>query len=112
MHRTIKGIQEEALLLLKKSPLPGNIRQLQNMIERAFIFCETDYLCEADLELASPLPTSDPVELPSGSRSLKELERQAIIASLNRWDGNRTRAAMELGLTRRTLINKIKEYGL
>ncbi len=46
------------------------------------------------------------------ARSLKEMEEDAIIRALHRWEGNRTRAAEELGISRRTLINKIAEYGL
>jgi two-component system response regulator AtoC len=46
------------------------------------------------------------------ARSLKELEVEAIIRALHRWEGNRTRAAEELGISRRTLINKIAEYRL
>jgi two-component system response regulator AtoC len=45
-------------------------------------------------------------------KSLKELEQEAIIRSLHRWEGNRTRAAKELGISRRTLINKISEFQL
>ena len=47
-----------------------------------------------------------------GTLSLKELERSAIISALQRWEGNRTKASEELGISRRTLISKIKEYDI
>jgi Transcriptional regulator containing PAS, AAA-type ATPase, and DNA-binding domains len=54
--------------------------------------------------------TEKEVALDMGAVSLREMEKQAIIRSLRRWEGNRTRAAEELGISRRTLITKIAEY--
>ena len=60
-------------------------------------------------------PKAEPVREASGyeeGMSLKEVERQVIEKALRRWEGNRTKAANELGITRRTLITKIEEYNL
>ena len=62
-----------------------------------------------------PGEATTPGTLPSGtltSGTLKENERNLVVAALSRWEGNRTRAAAELGITRRTLLNKIREFGL
>ena len=108
LGKKIEGVDPEALQSLNSYSFPGNVRELENIIERAIIFADTDNLKQKDLNL-SRKPDSSP--LPE-TRTLSDLERQAIIDSLHRWEGNRTRAAKELGITRRTLFNKLKEYGL
>ncbi len=55
---------------------------------------------------------SETPAIPAEAKSLKDVEVDAIIRALHRWEGNRTRAAQELGISRRTLINKIAEYDL
>ncbi len=106
MGKTIRQISEEALTLLKSYSYPGNVRELENLIERAFIFSPSDTIEKSALDI--PTGTSPSFE-PS---TLKALERDAIERALHRWEGNRTKAAEELGITRRTLLNKIKEYRL
>ncbi len=106
MGKTIRQVSPDALRLLKSYSYPGNVRELENIIERAFIFSSSD-----TIETAS-------IDIPTGTRpafepsTLKALERNAIEKALHRWEGNRTRAAEELGITRRTLLNKIKDYHL
>ena len=72
------------------------------------IFAESDTLGLPDLALpqAGRLPSSP------APATLDGLERKAIIAALQRWEGHRTRAAAELGISRRTLLNKIRQYGI
>ena len=75
------------------------------------IFAEGAVLEARDIDLpAAALPAAPAAELPP--QTLASVERRAISASLQRWQGNRTRAAEELGIGRRTLQNKIREYGL
>jgi two-component system response regulator AtoC len=106
LGKAVRAIAPEALEALRSYPFPGNVRELENLLERAMIFAEGDALGLSDLALpraARPLPSP---------ATLDGLERQAIIAALQRWEGHRTRAAAELGISRRTLLNKIKQYGI
>lgn len=109
MGRSVPGISVEAVGKLKAYSFPGNIRELENLIERAVILSEEGELTAADFML--PGPSAPPVKAPA-SGTLRELERQVIIDSLARWEGRKTKAADELGIDRKTLFNKIKEYGL
>jgi len=109
-HRLGKGVQTvdpQGLEQLQRYSFPGNVRELENLLERALIFAEGDSLTDSDLSLPRiEAPVSPP------PATLESLEKQAIIAALHRWEGNRTRAAAELGITRRTLLNKIKHFGI
>jgi two-component system response regulator AtoC len=105
--RPIKGIDPEALKSLESYGFPGNIRELENIIERAVILAETDTIRLKDLGIS---PNTPRFRIKSGS--LDQIQKQAIIEALSSWEGNRTRAAEELGISRQTLLNKIKEYGL
>ncbi len=117
VNRPVKGFTPEALEALSAHSFYGNIRELENVIERAMIFARGDVIALDDIELRNSV--SKPGQVNRGSetvssetRTLKELEREAIIRALLRHEGNRTRAAEELGISRRSMINKIEEYGL
>jgi two-component system response regulator AtoC len=107
MGRPVPELTPSALKRLASYSFPGNVRELENLLERTLIFADGDILEAADL----PLP-ADTEPLTAIKGSLRELERTAIEQALLRWEGNQTRAAEELGITRRTLFTKIKEYGL
>jgi len=85
---------------------PGNIRELRNVITRAAI------LAPGDRILLEHLPPNLQADAPAfeSANSLADLERSAILAALERNDGNRTRAAHELGISRRKLLYRLKEY--
>jgi DNA-binding NtrC family response regulator len=108
-------LSRDAHELLRRHPWPGNIRELQNAIERALITCEGTLVTAA--QLAIPLP-SDPIRppaspepaRPAASMALEELERQAIIDALQRTHGHKARAAELLGVTRFQLYNRLKRY--
>jgi two-component system response regulator AtoC len=87
---------------------PGNIRELENILERALIYCEDGLIREEDLDLRAGPSGADP----AASMPLEELEKQAVIAALEKAGGNRTRAAELLGVTRKTILNKLKRFGL
>lgn len=109
MNRNVTGLTGEAADRLSTWHFPGNIRELENILERAIIYADSDRLTSTNLDLPeSPGPT---FRLPEPG-SLKELEKNAIETALIRWEGNRTRAAEELGISRRTILNKIGEFGL
>ncbi|MBP5161621.1 MAG: sigma-54-dependent Fis family transcriptional regulator, partial [Spirochaetales bacterium] len=87
-----------------------------NILERAAIFSDGDLISEDNIELRGDVlgHVKKPAEesVITEGMSLKEIEKQSIERALRRWEGNRTKAANELGITRRTLITKIEEYDL
>jgi two-component system response regulator AtoC len=119
LGRSVRSIEPEGIRRLQSYSFPGNVRELENLLERAMIFAESDTLEAADLGLpAGPpgaVPAKGPGRAPASTpqpRTLDSLEREAIVNALRRWEGSRTRTAAELGISRRTLLNKIKEYGI
>ena len=117
MGRQLTGLTPEAMEMLKCYRFHGNIRELENILERAAIFTDGNIIGANDLELRPD--ELEPVDNKtmsfsddSSAQSLREVEKQAIERALRRWEGNRTKAAEELGITRRTLINKIAEFDL
>ena len=115
MGMRITGFTPDALEALKNHPFYGNVRELENVIERAMIFADSDTIDIDDIDLrASSVHQDEKKEinpLPE-TLTLRDAEKAAIIRSLQRWEGNRTHAAEELGISRRTLISKIHEYGI
>ena len=113
-HRDVVRILPEALDVLMRYDWPGNIRELENTIERGVIIAHGESLTLEELPFsvrrnASSTPLSDAVAI---GHSLKEREHEWIARTLAEVDGNRTRAAKLLGITRKTLQNKIREYKL
>ncbi len=112
--RNVKGVSEKAMKLLLNYHWPGNIRELENYIERAVVLCKTDRIADSDLPSHLALG-----ELARHSHSLAdtimpiaEMEKIMILKSLESFDGNRTKAAEALGINPRTLRNKLHEYGM
>ena len=116
MGRHFSGLTPDAMEKLKNYNFYGNIRELENILERAAIFSDGDLISEDNIELRGDVlgherkPSQESVS--TEGMSLKEIEKQSIERALRRWEGNRTKAANELGITRRTLITKIEEYNL
>ncbi len=109
MGKQLSGIATPALRALRAYHWPGNIRELQNVMERAVILAR-DEVTSAELPgIFRLLPNG---EMSTGHGLLKEAERQAIIAALKATAGNRRLAADRLGISRRTLQYRLKEYGL
>ena len=88
---------------------PGNVRELQHAIERAVILSESNWLRPEDFILRS-VPLRD--KEPSDELNLTVLEKEAIERALRRAEGNITRAAELLGITRFTLYRKLEKFGL
>ncbi|MGI4757369.1 MAG: sigma-54-dependent transcriptional regulator [Janthinobacterium lividum] len=95
---------------------PGNVRQLENMLERLLVLSSTDLIVEADLpeELQiNPTPTGSLwPDLPAEGISLEAVERELITRTLERFDGNQTQAARFLDISRRTLIYRMEKHGI
>lgn len=119
MGSRISGFTPEALEALKRHNFYGNVRELENVLERAMIFADSPVIRVEDLDLRGSVSrpgtktsAQENVSVSEGAVSLKDLEKNAIIRALQRWEGNRTHAAEELGISRRTLISKIAEYAI
>jgi transcriptional regulator with GAF, ATPase, and Fis domain len=142
LRKNITGIADDALAALEVHGWPGNIRELENVLERTILFCKGDRIERADLQLASPTPpaaspthppplgTNDSGSVPvidedddepaEISGSLKEVvraetarvERELIVKALDETGGNVTQAARLLKISRKSLQMKMKEFGL
>jgi len=110
-HRAVRQILPEALDLLMRYNWPGNIRELENAIERGVIIAQGELLTPNELPIALRQNTQSTHDT-ANTGSLKDMEREHISRTLAQVGGNRTQAAKILGITRKTLQNKIKEYGL
>lgn len=114
-RRLIKGFTPRATDLLMRYEWPGNVRELENIIERAVIMSRGEMI--TPLEFPNDLQNLDEalkesrIDLTPG-RSLKEVEKVLILRTLEETGGNRTHAARILGISRRTLQLKLKEYGI
>ena len=104
-------VSGEALALIGSYPWPGNVRELRNVLERALLLARGG-AAVLPQHLPSELRGGDDLLLPHVSRTLAEVERVHIDRTLRAHGANRTRAARELGISRATLIKKIREYGL
>ncbi len=91
---------------------PGNIRELRNVLERASILASGSLILPSDLppQVQGPSPTEKPGSVLVGD--MQEIQRRAILEALEKTNGNKTRAAALLGISRRNLIYKLRNYGL
>src|SRR5438874_189214 len=135
LKKTITGIADDALAALEGHAWPGNIRELENVLERTILFSKGDRIERADLQLASsgapepartissdslPLPVDEDDEGGEISGSLKDavraetarVERELIVKALDETSGNVTQAARLLKISRKSLQMKMKEFGL
>ncbi len=111
---SVKGFLPKTMDTLIRYDWPGNIRELENTVERAILLCRSEYIMPEDLPLAvqgAQNGVQPMVSVPPGM-PLKEVEREVILQTLGETGGNRTQTARVLGISRKTLQNKIKEYGI
>jgi two-component system NtrC family response regulator len=115
-RKKIEGITREARDMLMKYDYPGNVRELENIMERAVVISRGPLISTEDLPFKDREPASPP---PGGSggeptlrKRLEALERSLVVEALDAARGNQTQAASTLGLSERMLRYKIKKYGL
>jgi Nif-specific regulatory protein len=106
LGKPVRGLARDALGRLVDYPWPGNVRQLENAIERACVLCTGDELGIRDLMLED-VPAAD---APDDTASVAEIEKRVVLERLKLFNGNRTRTAASLGISRRTLLNKLAEW--
>jgi len=104
--------------VLQQQPWRGNVRELENVLERASAFCETDTIQAEDLVFESAsLPASEtqavsvpPISL--AGKTLAEVEKQAIVDTVRACGGNKAKAARQLGISEKGMYNKMKRHGI
>ncbi|MBR4265434.1 MAG: sigma-54-dependent Fis family transcriptional regulator [Bacteroidales bacterium] len=112
-HRNIKGISPEGVNVLYAHPWNGNIRELQNVIEKAVILSETEYLKASDFMLNThQTPKSEVVEQPAKEETLEEVEERTIRNAMSLCSGNLSKVAKQLNISRPTLYAKLKKYNI
>jgi two-component system response regulator HydG len=116
-RKTIKGFTPQAMDRLLKYAWPGNVRELMNAVERGVVLSRSEYLDETELPwiLSGDGPVEQLQAAPpvlSGEASLGELEKATILKTLETVEGNKSEAARRLGITRRTLHQKLKKWGM
>jgi len=112
-NRELNGFKPDAIDRLTAFDWPGNIRQLQNEIQRAVLLCEGGEVSAADLSISNAQTSAAPSgEQDTNFTLLEGVERNVIIQTLKETGGNKVEAAKRLGIGRPTLYNKIKAYGI
>jgi DNA-binding NtrC family response regulator len=106
-----RGIAADARDMLAAYRWPGNVRELENVVQRAVLFAEGDEIRAADIDLAAaPAGEGDARSAALVGRTVADVERELILETLRHCGGNRTQAADILGISVRTLRNKIRQY--
>jgi len=112
MGKQLIGFDDRACQLLQNHPWPGNLRQMKNTIRRATLLAEGTYITAQELSELNDHPDAphpSPATLPLRN---EETEKQHIIEALRQTGHNKSRAAVLLGIDRKTLYNKLKLYGI
>jgi DNA-binding NtrC family response regulator len=109
--KRVTGVHPDAMEILKNHEWPGNIRELRNAVERAVILCDGELILREHLppDMAGKSPERHTFRLPYGL-SLDAVEREYILGSLQRNGNNKARTAEILGVSEKTLYNKLNRY--
>ena len=110
-NRPIRGFTTAAVERLTAFDWPGNVRQLQNEIQRAVLLCEAGEIDSTDLSITNVKSESEQ-SMDTNFTLLEGVERNAIVQMLKETGGNKLETAKRLGIGRQTLYNKIKAYGI
>ena len=106
----VPALGADAVTFLKSLPYPGNIRELKNLVERTLLICGGATLTEADFRRSGANVAAGDVAPATGP--LDEVERERIVASMERHGGNVSRVAAELGLSRGALYRRLEKFNL
>ncbi len=106
--RPITGFTPAALELMQTFDWPGNVRQLQNEVQRSVLMCDSQAIDVTDLSITAEAGDASGQKL----SLIEAMERNAIVQTLKETNGNKLEAARRLGVRRQTIYNKIKAYGL
>ena len=113
LNKQVEGISKEALDCLMAYPWPGNIRELENTMERAIILAKKPLIEKGDLSLPSrDIASLSKVSFSLVSKSLREVERSLLVTVLEETNWNLSKAAQILEISRTTLYSKIKKHRL
>jgi DNA-binding NtrC family response regulator len=112
LGRSPATLSPEVQAALSNYAWPGNVRELRNVMERAAILGDGEMLRRRDLPEEIAVPLGGRVVEFEPDLTLAELERRHILETLRRCGGNQTRASQKLGVTARTLYNKLKKWGI
>lgn len=113
--KSIRGVTPRAMDAMLRYTWPGNVRELENIVERAVILTPDSYIAEKDLPAAltaTPVSRDEEPRSNTSGQLLEDAERQAIQRILEQVNYNKSEAARQLGITRVTLRNKMKKFGL
>jgi two-component system, NtrC family, response regulator HydG len=114
-HAPVRGFTREAMSKLMTMKWEGNVRQLENIIERAVILCDEPYIDVHHIYQVAPAQQPQLVEEKLNVHqplSIKEMEKRCLAAALEQARGKKEKAAQILGISRKTLYRKEREYGL
>jgi DNA-binding NtrC family response regulator len=110
-RRDVRGVTQDAIAALSAYDFPGNVRELENLIERAFAMGTRESLTLADLPSLSARPSIAPSIETKVVPTLAEVEKELILRALAVHNNDKEEAARALGISRRTIYRRLKEYG-
>ncbi len=111
-NRVLTGFSPAAAELLRRCEWPGNVRQLQNEVQRAVLMAEEKVIDIGDLAVSPTAPVTEQADAPGTFTLMEAMERNTIIQMLKETGGNKLETAKRLGIGRQTLYNKIRNYGI
>ncbi len=119
-HREIKGFNQNAIELLTRYNYPGNVRELENAIERAVLLTRSEYIEPKDLpdtikKTINGNFTGDTITLPVNGNMpemVERLEKQMLLSALEKCNGNQSRAASELGISEKSVRDRMKKWNI
>ncbi len=115
-NSSVASFSQKALFKLQNHSWPGNIRELENVLERAATYCQSGVIEESDITIdKTAKPTvefNQPIESAICGKTLAEIERLAIVATLQYCNGNKAMTARTLGISEKSIYNKMKRLGI